>query len=171
MESVGDLFGTLKSIDERRLQIVSGYLRRICPQFPEIMEAVCAVYYTLHIWDDAKSRQDKEAKKQFLNNKLSRKQRPDKSDLVNAKIIFPDDYEVLEELRRIALLHRRMSSAILELANRLPFEDETNLQVAQTMMRHINATEDDINLRDSSSSDDEDAECEDETEDYEDETR
>ena len=41
-----------------------------------------------------------------------------------------------------------------ELATRLPFEDESNLQIAETMMRHINDTADDIDLIISSDDDD-----------------
>ena len=93
----------------------------------------------------ANRRKSIELKKQQLNEKLSLKRRPSVADLVAEKIM-PEDSEVINELKNIAKSHRRMRSAVQDLSTRLPFENETNLQVAQTMMRHINDTEDDINL-------------------------
>ena len=93
----------------------------------------------------AKRRKSTEDKKQKLNEKLNTKRRPSVADLVAEKIM-PEDSEVIAELKNIAQTHKRMQSAVKDLSKRLPFEEETNLQVAQTMMRHINDTEDDVDL-------------------------
>ena len=58
----------------------------------------------------------------------------------------PEDEEVIAELKNIAQSHKRMRSAVQDLSIRLPFDDETNLEVANTMIKHINATQDDIDL-------------------------
>merc|ERR1719474_1451357 len=65
------------------------------------------------------------------------KRRPSISDL-RAENIMPEDTQVIAELKAIAQNHTRMESAIRELADRLPFADETNIEVATVMMRHIN---------------------------------
>ena len=96
-----------------------------------------------------------ELKKQQLNQKLNHKRRPSVADLVAEKIM-PEDSEVIAELKNIAQSHKRMQSAVKDLSTRLPFEDETNLQVAETMMKHINATEEDIDLLWTTSEDDDD---------------
>ena len=57
-----------------------------------------------------------------------------------------DESQVIQQLKKIAKRHTRMADAINELAPRLPYDDEVNLQVAETMIRHIMDTEDDINL-------------------------
>eukprot|EP01084_Bolivina_argentea_P294832 507426_1 len=84
-----------------------------------------------------------EEKKKKLEEKHRR--RPSVQDLV-AQQIMPEDSEVIAELKYIAKNHKRMESAVNDLSQRLPFEDETNKSVAETMMKHINDTEDDIDL-------------------------
>ena len=58
----------------------------------------------------------------------------------------PEDKQVVAELKKIAKSHITMKEAVLDLSQRLPFQAETNLQIAQTMMKHINDTEDDVDL-------------------------
>merc|ERR1712130_71506 len=95
--------------------------------------------------DRQQSIQEKKAKLQNFHHR-----RPSVQDLVADKIM-PEDSEVIAELTNIAQSHKRMKSAVKDLSNRLPFEEETNLQVAETMMQHINDTQDDIDLLFSSS--------------------
>ena len=109
-------------------------------------------------FDDPQTASDKRRKS--LEDKKERirahhKARPSIADL-KAENIMPEDHEVIAELKNIAQKHQRMESAVKDLSNRLPFEAETNDQVAKTMMQHINDTEADIHLTGSTLSDEED---------------
>eukprot|EP01084_Bolivina_argentea_P294830 507424_1 len=83
---------------------------------------------------------------------LKRKPSPQDIVLINSGVdlitrqIMPEDAEVITELKYIAKNHKHMESAVNDLSQRLPFEDETSKNVAETMMKHINDTQDDINL-------------------------
>eukprot|EP00485_Elphidium_margaritaceum_P003410 CAMPEP_0202695738 /NCGR_PEP_ID=MMETSP1385-20130828/9258_1 /ASSEMBLY_ACC=CAM_ASM_000861 /TAXON_ID=933848 /ORGANISM="Elphidium margaritaceum" /LENGTH=2423 /DNA_ID=CAMNT_0049351815 /DNA_START=30 /DNA_END=7301 /DNA_ORIENTATION=- len=98
----------------------------------------------------------KDARK-ALSYKLDKTRRPSITEL-SEKQIVPEDNEVIAELKSIAKAHTRMQSAVQDLSDRLPFEEQTNVQVASTMMTHINATEDDIDLLFSSSNEEEEEE-------------
>eukprot|EP01084_Bolivina_argentea_P275932 470668_1 len=85
--------------------------------------------------------------KKELKHRLHKDRRPSVHDLV-AQQIMPEDTAVIQELKNIAHSHKRMESAVKDLATHLPFEEEINKSVAATMMRHVNATEEDVDLED-----------------------
>ena len=68
--------------------------------------------------------------------KLNPKRRPSVTDLV-ATNIYPEDAQVVQELKRIAQRHHRMQSAIDDLAKQLPFEDRVAEVTASNMMKHL----------------------------------
>eukprot|EP01083_Nonionella_stella_P198992 730102_1 len=85
--------------------------------------------------------------KKELKHRLHKDRRPSVHDLV-AQQIMPEDTAVIQELKNIAHSHKRMESAVKDLATHLPFDEEINKSVAATMMRHVNATEEDVDLED-----------------------
>ena len=79
------------------------------------------------------------------NDKYTKKSTdiPPEEDSIN---IMPEDSEVIARLINIAKSNQTIESAIRDLGNQLPFEDETNVQVAQTMMNHVNDTVNEYNF-------------------------
>ena len=73
--------------------------------------------------------------------------RPSKPEKVKPNK-FPDDREVVTELKRIAQRHHRFKSAVDELAGQLPFELRVAQNTAHNMMKHLVETEEDVILCD-----------------------
>ena len=135
----------LRKIDQSSKDSVYGYLRRIQSTFPSdnvYYNIPSLVFYwcLLYFWTDFKIKREQLAK--LL---LKHRRRPSVADLV-AERILPEDEEVIAELKNIAMSHTRMSSAVSDLAQRLPFDEETNGHIATTMMNHLNDTYDEIQL-------------------------
>eukprot|EP01083_Nonionella_stella_P198988 730095_1 len=87
------------------------------------------------------------AKDLELKLRLQKDRRPSVHDLV-AQETTPEDQAVIDELKSIAHKHKRMKSAVMDLATHLPFDEEINKSVAATLLRHVNATEEDVDLED-----------------------
>jgi HEPN domain-containing protein len=96
--------------------------------------------------EDRQQRQESRKQiKQQIAAKLKPGRRMSIQDLA-AKQIIPEDNDVLLELRKIALEHHRMVSAVDDLQKRLPFEEFTARQVAKTMMQYVAENEDSVHL-------------------------
>eukprot|EP01083_Nonionella_stella_P040552 110004_1 len=78
-------------------------------------------------------RRELKQRKKELEHRLHKDRRPSVHDLV-AQQIMPEDQAVIQELKRIAHKHKRMKSAVRDLATHLPFDEEHNKSVAATMM-------------------------------------
>ena len=74
--------------------------------------------------------------KEKVAEKLNPKRRPSVIDLATHNI-YPEDSEVVQELKQIALRHHRMQSAVDDLAKQLPFEKNVADITASNMMKHL----------------------------------
>ena len=82
-------------------------------------------------------------KEERINLEQKLIQRPSAEQLVEMGILPPDS-DIIQELRLLAQRHRRIQTPP-DLSSTLPFDDETNEQVAHRMMGYINnCMEDDI---------------------------
>ena len=131
----------LDKILERTRYLVSGFIReseKLLENDAVVSNDIASICmsYTWNKFEEAGK---------LLEIRLSPSNRPSVADLV-AENIMIEDSEVIAELISIAQQFTRMEDAIQELASRLPFDAEVNRQVAATMMRHINDTEDDVSL-------------------------
>ena len=129
-------------IPRRTKYLVSGYIReseRLLKNDTIIANDITLICI-LYTWNKSF-----EAARKALAIKIVRRRRPSVQDFVK-EIAMPSDTEVLDELVAIARQHTRMGSAIQDLMKMLPFEAEKNRQIAETWMRHINDTEDIVNL-------------------------